>query len=447
MIASLVSAAESAAVGPVPLLAAAPFVLLLLAISSGPLLAPRQWHHHYPKVALSLGAVVALYYVFVRNAEGHGWHKLGHAGVEYVSFVALIGSLFVIASGVLLRIKARGTTMENVVLLAIASVLANVLGTTGASMLLIRPFLRMNQGHLGAHHVVFFIFLVANVGGALTPIGDPPLFLGYLRGVPFFWTSEALIGPWCTAVTYLLVAFAIVDTMHARRMQRAYPTGERLRLDVTGIRSFLYLFGVLGLVFVQRQPFVQQHTPWSTVAVAAGMLGLAAAAYFTTPRDVHEANDFTFEPIREVGILFAGIFTTMIPALEYLEEHAAEFGLTRPIHFYFSTGILSATLDNAPTYLTFLTTELALNKLSVDDPVQILAHLGTVDGAHSVAAISAAAVFFGAMTYIGNGPNFMVKSIAESARIPVPTFFGYLLRWAVPILGPILVLVGFLFYR
>ncbi|MFN0206468.1 MAG: sodium:proton antiporter [Planctomycetota bacterium] len=431
---------------PVPLWTAAPFVLLLLLIATGPLLFKHFWHHHYPKISLALGALVAFYYIAFRNEGGHGVHKVTHAGIEYFAFVALIGSLFVVASTILLKINSAGTTAANATLLGFASVLANLVGTTGASMLLLRPYLRMNRGHFASHHLVFFIFIVANVGGALTPIGDPPLFLGYLKGIPFFWTAENLALEWMVTNGALLLLFVIFDRIHDRRSRREITKVERFGLEITGLRSFVFLFAILGLVFVQNEPMVKSHQPVSTVVVAALMILLAAIAFVAANKDILRANEFTFDPIKEVAFLFAGIFLTMIPALEYLEQNATALGIESPLQFYFATGILSAFLDNAPTYLTFLTTECAVNNVSFDDTKGFIEHLQSAKGSLNIQAISCGAVFFGAMTYIGNGPNFMVKSITEAAGHKCPSFFGYLLKWAVPVLLPVLVLVGIVFY-
>jgi Na+/H+ antiporter NhaD/arsenite permease-like protein len=428
---------------PVPFWAATPFVLLLLAIAIGPLAFRKAWHRHYPKVSFALGGLVVGYYLLARD----GGDKVLHVGVEYLAFVALIGSLFVVASGVLIHVRARGSTAMNVAILGLGSLLSNLIGTTGAAMLLIRPYLRMNRGHLGAHHVPFFIFTVANVGGALTPIGDPPLFLGYLRGVPFFWTLQAAILPWLVTVAAILVLFVFVEAIQRGPVRARSEPGERMQIEIAGMRSFAFLFGILGLVLVQSQPFLREREPWSTLAVAAGMLVLGAAAYRSAEPRIHRENEFRFEPIREVAILFAGIFATMIPALEYLEQNARSLGLESPLGFYFATGALSSFLDNAPTYLTLLTAALGLEGRSVDRPEDVLAVLETSRGSLLVAAISCGAVFFGAMTYIGNGPNFMVKSIAEASGARCPSFLGYLIGWAVPVLLPVLVLVGLLFFH
>jgi Na+/H+ antiporter NhaD/arsenite permease-like protein len=431
---------------PVPLWAVAPFVALLLAIATGPLLFPKLWHHGYPKIALGLGGAVVAYYLLFRNAGGAGYHKVLETGIDYVAFVSLIGSLFVVTSAILLHVKGPGSTQVNVAILGLASILASLLGTTGASMLLIRPYLRINRGHFGAHHLVFFIFLVSNVGGALTPIGDPPLFLGYLLGVPFFWTAERLLLPWFLTVGALLLAFAVIDSLHARRVHRA-PYEEMIKIEVAGFRGFLFLFGIIALAFVENRPFAQAMQPWSKLGIAVGMAALAAAAYRAANPKILKENEFSFAPVREVAILFAGIFGTMLPALEYLYQNANDLGMRSPLSYYFATGSLSAFLDNAPTYLTFFTASLGQAGRSVGSPADVALHIADPVGEVTVAAIACGAVFFGAMTYIGNGPNLMVKSIVESAGVKCPSFFGYLFRWAVPILLPILVLVGFLFFR
>lgn len=426
-----------------PLWAAAPFVALLVSIAVGPLIAKRWWHRHYPKVVVALGApVVAATLLGVAG----GAAKVAHAAIEYVSFVALIGSLFAVTAGVVLRVRAAGTTAASVALLGFGGALANVVGTTGASMLLIRPFLRLNQGHVRARHVVFFVFIVSNVGGALTPIGDPPLFLGYLRGVPFFWTAETLFLPWVTAVGALLLVFAVIDAFEPRPRPARPEGAARFGVEVAGAGNLVHLAVILGLVLLQNEPWMKEHAPASTIAAAAAMLAVGAIALARADRGALRENDFSFEPIREVAILFAGIFATMIPALDWLQSNAATLGLGTPTSLYFACGSLSAFLDNAPTYLTFLTSEMARVGLDADDPEHVRRLLATPSGSLAVQAISCSAVFFGAMTYVGNGPNFMVKSIAEAAGAPCPSFAGYLLKGSLPILLPILGIVALVFF-
>jgi Na+/H+ antiporter NhaD/arsenite permease-like protein len=332
-----------------------------------------------------------------------------------------------------------------VIFLLVGAVLANLIGTTGASMVLIRPYIRMNKIRMSAFHVVFFIFIVSNVGGALTPIGDPPLFLGYLRGVPFFWLVEHVLWRWLLVVGLILAAFYLHDRRSFRHapkaIQREIAAADTWRFE-GGINVPL-LLAIIGAVFLPEKFFLREGV----------MIGAALASYFLTPRVVHEENHFGFGPIKEVAYLFAGIFITMMPALGYLEEHGSEFGLTRPAHYYFASGSLSAVLDNAPTYLNFL--KLAEVSAAAAHPAPFATAAASGDEHATVAAllavqpalviaVSLGAVFFGAMTYIGNGPNFMVKSIAESAGVKVPSFFGYVLKYSLPILLPILALVSLL---
>jgi len=308
---------------------------------------------------------------------------------------------------------------------------------------LIRPWIRMNKIRITSFHIVFFIFIISNLGGALTPIGDPPLFLGYLRGVPFFWLFEHVIEEWLFTLMAVLSVFYVLDWRNFQRMPRRLQRSvardaETWRLD--GMVNVLFLLAIIGAVFLTERYFLRE----------ALMLGAATASYFVTPKMVHEENAFTFAPIKEVAFLFVGIFATMMPALGYLEQHGVEFGLTRPLQYYFASGSLSAVLDNAPTYVNFL--QLAQTTAMAEAPAAFAGMEGVAavrvllaQRPELVIAVSLGSVFFGAMTYIGNGPNFMVKSIAHDAGVHVPTFFGYVLRYSLPILLPILALGGWLF--
>jgi Na+/H+ antiporter NhaD/arsenite permease-like protein len=423
-----------AAAGPVdphPLMIL-PFAALLLSTAVMPFIHKQWWEHHYPKVATGLGLFTVIYYLAVLH---HGERML-HVGYEYVSFIALIGSLFVVSGGIHIRVKGQARPWINCLFLFIGAVLSNVIGTTGASMLLIRPWIRMNQYRITSFHIVFFIFIISNVGGCLTPIGDPPLFLGYLNGVPFWWVLEHCWEAWLVAVLGTIGIFYAFDRrnfMRASAAVRAQETAsETWKFD--GLRNFVFLVVVLGAVFI-RQPAGLSE---------ALMIGAAVASYLATPQPVHEANDFTFGPIKEVAWLFLGIFATMVPALDYLGVHASELGIDSEMKFFWLTGALSATLDNAPTYLTFLAAALGRHQLSLDSPADMQTFMAGHD--HELIAISLGAVFFGAMTYIGNGPNFMVKSMAAQARVKTPTFFAYVFKFAVPILLPFFVVVSILFF-
>jgi Na+/H+ antiporter NhaD/arsenite permease-like protein len=390
---------------PLPVYSVLPFVAMLLAIAVGPLWVPAWWEHNRNKLLLSaaLGLPVAALYLAREPIA------LVHLGEEYASFILLLAGLYVIAGGIRLTGDLEATPLTNTGFLAIGSLLASFLGTTGASMLLIRPLLQTNRERTRVTHtVVFFIFLVSNVGGLLTPLGDPPLFLGYLKGVPFTWTF-GLWRPWLVSVAVLLLVYFVWDSVvHAREPLAALRRDrtERQPLRLSGLANGVWLLGVVGAVAILG-------APWREGVI----VGLAALSLWLTPREIRRANGFTSYPIVEVAVLFAGIFLTMMPALELLRTRGSELGVREPWQFFWATGMLSSFLDNAPTYLTFL----ALGQgLGLADEVVGVSHA-------VLAAISAGAVFMGANTYIGNAPNFMVKSIAEEAKVPVPSFFGYML--------------------
>lgn len=411
-----------------------PFALLLLAIAVMPFAAPHWWERHYAKVSIILGGLVTGYYLIVFRDP----HRIGETLHEYGSFIILMASLYIVAGGIHIRMGGSVPPHVNLLFLLGGSLLANLIGTTGASMLLIRPWIRMNKYRITGYHAVFFIFLISNIGGALTPIGDPPLFLGFLKGIPFWWTLLHLWKPWLVAVALLGGVFYLIDRenfLRAPREVRLEDTDDK-SWTVEGFRNILPLGAILGAVFLSP--------PWrETVMVLAGLI-----SWYLTPRLVHEKNDFTFTPVKEVAWLFAGIFTTMMPVLDYLEHHADgmahSFGMS-PIHFYYATGLLSSVLDNAPTYLAFLSVDLGLHGASLGNPHDVL-NVATTAPLNLI-GISLGAVFFGAMTYIGNGPNFMVKSIVAGAGIKCPGFFRYIAYYSLPILLPVLALVGWLFLR
>jgi Na+/H+ antiporter NhaD/arsenite permease-like protein len=382
---------------------------------------------------------------------------LVHSAKEYAAFITLLAALFVISGGVHLRGALAGTPLANTTLLGIGAVLASFVGTTGASMLLLPPLLRANEERERKMHiVVFFIFIVSNAGGMLTPLGDPPLYLGFLRGVPFLWTLR-LIGPWALVNGSLLLFFNLLDQRILDREERERP-GSQLEevqrieepLSIDGRWNLLYLAGVLAVVFLTGQYGPRLH-PDPDVPLAlqiAGMAALAAASLATTSPAVRRANHFTWGPILEVAAVFAGVFVTMVPALKVLEARGAALGLTRPWHFFWASGLLSSVLDNAPTYLTFASLAVGvLNQagagLTADDLGRVVQH---PQGALYLAAVSCGAVFMGANTYIGNGPNFMVKAIAEHRGVAMPSFFGYML-WSLAVLIPLFVVVTFVFFR
>ncbi|MFC3416406.1 sodium:proton antiporter [Algoriphagus hitonicola] len=431
-----------------------PFVALLLMIATGPLFYEHFWHHNYPKIAVGLAILVVLYYLFVLGNV----HGPVHALAEYVQFIALLASLYVASGGILIEIDKKATPMANVSLLLIGALVSNLIGTTGASMLLIRPFIRLNKGNIQAYHVIFFIFMVSNIGGSLTPIGDPPLFLGFLKGIPFFWTLEYNWDNWLFALILLSVAFYFID----RKMGRAGDDSEleestyTNKFSLIGVRNFGWLFIIICSVFLD--PNVVE---WVPAIVYDGqkfsflreiiMLSVAYLSYRFADQRAIKGNEFNFEPIREVAFIFVGIFGTMMPALELVGTFAkSPEGAALITHntLYWGTGILSGVLDNAPTYLNFLAAAMASEGASINsiEDVRRFAADGYPDSAFELMAIAIASVFFGAMTYIGNGPNFMVKSIAEQNGVKMPSFFGYIIRFSLPILLPVLFLVWLVFF-
>lgn len=416
----------------------APFLLLLAAIAVMPLANGKWWSKYYPAVSLGLALPTVAYYLAVL----HNPVSLVDSLYQYASFIALVGSLFVIAGGIHIRLKGRSRPLTNLFFLGAGALAANLVGTTGASMILIRPYLRVNNYRIRPYHVIFFIFVISNIGGALTPIGDPPLFVGYLEGIPFFWSIVNLWYIWAFTLAVVLAVFYFIDLRSFREMntkKQGLAMHEGEHGEVIGLHNLIFLSMVLVAVFVTHPLFLRE----------AIMVAAAAGSYFTTPSVIHEKNSFDFVPIKEVSILFAGIFITMVPALEWISGHAESFGFDRAGQFYWSTGALSSVLDNTPTYMNFLSAAIgrfvhgaAAGHGYAHATVSLLSTNKIV-----VQAISVGAVFFGAMTYIGNGPNFMVKSISEQSGVHCPHFVSYILRYSVPILLPIFLLVWVIFFR
>lgn len=426
-----------------------PFILLLAMIATGPLFFEHFWHHNYPKVAIGLASIVVLYYLFGL----HNTHGPVHAFFEYVQFISLLTGLFIASGSIMISIDKKSTPLTNVAVLVTGAIISNIIGTTGASMLLIRPYLRLNKGRIQAYHIIFFIFIVSNIGGALTPIGDPPLFLGFLKGVPFEWTLIHNSPSWIFAITILLVVFYILDVKNKRKGVDELKSGK---VCITGGINFAWLAIIVGAVFLDPNVF-----DWVPAIHFDGqkfsfireliMLSVAGLSYKMANKELLEKNDFSFEPIREVAFIFIGIFGTMMPALEMVGNFAqSPSGAEMITHntLYWGTGLLSGVLDNAPTYLNFLAAAMAADGANINSihEVRQFAAGGFTDSILLLQSISVAAVFFGAMTYIGNGPNFMVKSIAEQLGIKMPSFFGYIVRFSIPILLPIFITVWLIFF-
>jgi len=417
-----------------------PFIVLLAMIATGPIMYQHFWEHHYPKIALFLGAITASYYLLVLQDT----HSLLHTAAEYFSFIALLASLFYASGGIMIKVDKKATPLLNVIILFFGAVIANVIGTTGASMLLIRPFIKVNEKRIKPYLVVFFIFLVSNIGGALTPIGDPPLFLGFLKGIDFFWFIEHIWYIWLPTVTLLLIIFYFFDIGNKAGEDDTEYSGK---IEFKGKKNLIYLAIILIAVFIDPNvmSWVPNLSPFPIGIREIIQFSVVLFAIKTSDESILKYNEFDVEPIREVAFLFIGIFATMIPALQLISHEANVMGdsLT-PGLFFWSTGSLSGVLDNAPTYLNFLSAALGKFGLDLNNPADVKEFVN-MDYIY-LQAISVAAVFFGAMTYIGNGPNFMVKSIVESAGIRMPSFFSYIIKYSLPILVPVFILVWLVFY-
>lgn len=421
-----------------------PFIALLLMIATGPLFYKHFWERHYPKLAIILGLVTVFYYLVFLNE----YHSLLHILTEYISFIALLSSLFVASGGIFIKVDKKATPFMNVLFLLFGAVISNIIGTTGASMLLIRPYIKMNQNRIKAYHVIFFIFIISNIGGALTPIGDPPLFIGFLRGVPFFWVLENVWFIWIPMVILILAVFFVFDSYNIRKHSTPRELSYSGKIEFKGYRNLLYLAIIIFSVFLDPGVFswVPNLSPLPFGVREIIMFTVVYLSYKQADTEILRANEFDFEPIKEVAYLFIGIFLTMVPALQLIAEEAKiNRDLLNAGTFYWATGALSSFLDNTPTYLNFLSA--AMGKYTLD--VNVKAHVLDFVSQDIIylRAISVAAVFFGAMTYIGNGPNFMVKSICERAGIEMPSFFTYMIKYSIPILIPLFLIIYFLFFH
>ncbi|MEW5746524.1 MAG: sodium:proton antiporter [Nitrospirota bacterium] len=439
-----------------PLWSTIPFAGMLLSIALFPLLAPKFWHDHFGKVSAFWALLLSIPFLLVYR-EVALYELLHILLADYIPFIILLGSLYAVSGGILLRGTLRGTPAVNTAIIAVGTVLASWMGTTGAAMLLIRPFLRANAHRKNrTFMVVFFIFLVANIGGSLTPLGDPPLFLGFLRGVPFFWTFT-ILPHMAVAAAALLVVYFAMDTYFYKREGGAPPDdGVKQPLKIEGWYNLFFLLGIIGAVLVSgiakwgEVSVLGVHRGLQDVVRDAALVLIALLSVIATPRTLREANEFTWFPMKEVALLFAGIFLTMVPPLKILQAGArGELAflvetVREPYHYFWITGILSSFLDNAPTYLTFLNTAIGSFSPGLPEAEAI----GLLIERHPLylQAISVGAVFFGAATYIGNAPNFMVRSIAEESGTPMPSFFGYMIKYSVTILVPVFILVTVLFF-
>ncbi len=435
-----------------------PFAGILLSIAVMPLVVPSFWHHHFGKISFFWAALFIVPF-WIQYGLPTTVYELLHVGLlEYIPFIVLLLALFTISGGIRLTGKLVGSPSVNTGIILLGTALASWMGTTGAAMLLIRPLIRANQWRKNkVHIVVFFIFLVANIGGSLTPLGDPPLFLGFLKGVSFFWTTKAMLVPMLFVIVLLTFVFYIVDSYYYRKEELPAPSAkvsdqEDHKLGIEGQGNFILLAGVVLSVLLSGfwRPHISFHIyhiemELQNITRDVLLVLLTALSWKYTSKDIRINNEFTWFPIQEVAKLFAGIFVTIIPAIAILK--VGESGALavviqsvssngNPVNemYFWATGILSSFLDNAPTYLVFFNT-------AGGNAVQLMGELST-----TLLAISMGAVFMGANTYIGNAPNFMVKSISEEAGIDMPSFFGYIFKYSLPILIPIFVLVTVIFF-
>jgi len=440
-----------------------PFVGILLSIAILPLIKPILWHHNYGKISAFWALSFILPFTFTKGLDV-ALHKILHVMfIEYLPFIILLISLYTISGGIMLKGRLSGTPKSNVLIILIGTILASWMGTTGAAMLLIRPLLRANKWRqYTVHTIVFFIFLVANIGGALTPLGDPPLFLGFLHGVDFFWTTQIMLFPMCLVSIALLIIYYLIDSFYYRREQIPNSTNiiDDEPIGIEGAGNILLLFGVISIVLISGfwQPQVDDlnilgiHVKIQNILRDIILIILILLSWFMTSRKIRMKNGFTWFPIQEVAKLFAGIFITIIPAIAILQ--AGAYGALHPIinmvtdaqggpvnsMYFWLTGILSGFLDNAPTYLVFF------NIAGASAPQgTIIADYLMEQIPQTLMAISAGAVFMGALTYIGNAPNFMVQSIAEENNVKMPSFFGYML-WSIVILIPIFIFMSFIIF-
>ena len=451
-----------------PLWSIIPFAGMLLSIAILPLVKGEWWEAHELHVAVFWAAIFLVPFIFAFGFEITAEQLSETIVGDYIPFIVLLLGLFVVAGGIHIRGTIVGTTRNNVILLLIGALLASWVGTTGAAMLLIRPVLRANSWRKHrAHIVVFFIFLVANMGGCLTPLGDPPLFLGYLRGVPFFWTLQHIWPLLILNTALLLAVFVVIDRRYVTRegaegeeaLELMASTDKRVPIRIEGKRNFIFLALIIGAVILNGSiPQIDAcidpatgktygvdcfgvHVGIDYAAQIILILIAIALSWATTPKVLRKRNNFEWAPITEVAKLFIGIFITMIPALAILRTYGGSIGIDSPLKFFWATGLLSSFLDNSPTYVVFLT---AAGALGTTDPASITTAVGAV-AQPMLLAISAGAVFMGAVTYIGNAPNFMVKSIAERGGVKMPSFFGYI-GWSAAILIPIFIIDTVIFF-
>lgn len=423
-----------------------PFITMIFLLSAGPLFFANWWAKNAKIVPLVLALLVGGYYLYQGKSE-----DLVETLAEYLSFISIIGALYVVAGGICIHPYRNGTAGVNVVFLLIGALITNIIGTTGASVLLLKPFIRLNRYKIKAYHIIFFIFIISNAGGLITPLGDPPLFMGYLKGIPFFWFTEKLFLPWLFVIGILSTVFYIFDRINDKGIESEIINNPKNQMTlIIGKRNFIGLGIILASLFLDPRKFdwiptlQYGHHHLSFVRELIQIV-TAYVFYKISNRGAMEMNDFSLEPIEEVAFAFCGIFVTMMPALEAMRQLAASpevAAAISPSFTFWGTGVMSAILDNAPSFINSLTVAMAKYGLDIgeyDDVLKFVAMENAGQIAHYLVAISFASVIFGAFTYVGNGPNFLVKAMAEKEGIKMPGFVQYIYLYALPILLPIIV--------
>ena len=424
-----------------------PFCSLLFFIATGPIICPKIWEHYYKYVVCFLTCSVICYLYNINNIE-----SVVLALIEYFQFISLIAVLYICSSGINIDVNYKCTPLNNVIFLALGGILSNIIGTTGSSMLLIKPWMNFNQGRLKVYHIVFFIFIISNIGGLLTPMGDPPLFIGYLKGIPFHWNISHLFFVWISAIVSLLMIFYFIDRKNILNSTKLLDI-KKSSITILGKNNILLLgIALLTLFITTFFPHVLSiqigHHNISFLRELLFIL-IALISIKITPKQILLKNHFSWDPLKEISILFIGIFVTMIPMVDIISvlTNNIDKSYINTKSLFWITGMLSSLLDNAPTYLNMLTLSMSSDGYNIANTMNVIQYANNILP-HSIShikAISVASVFFGAMTYIGNGPNFMIKTIAENNGIKLPSFFEYILRYSLPILIPIFYMILCLF--
>ncbi|MFA5878718.1 MAG: sodium:proton antiporter [Candidatus Margulisiibacteriota bacterium] len=426
-----------------------PFFLLLVLIALGPIIFEHFWHKNYKAISLFLGGLVIIIYLYQKEN-----FEITRTFAEYFSFISLLFSLYILSCGIYIFSEKKATPLINSIFLFLAAIITNFIGTTGAAVLLIRPYIRLNRYHIKPYHIIFFIFIVCNIGGMLTPLGDPPLFLGYLKGLPFFWNIKHTLHIWLFSVIFLVFIFFLLDHSAAKKREfNESSLSDNNKFIVKGKRNFLGLIIILAALFLDPHiftfiPTIKIHGAEISFVRELIILLTASCFYFFANKKALAANNFSFEPILEIIFIFFGLFFTMMPALTLVQHLAAnpiyQEYLTKDT-LYWATGFCSSILDNAPTYLNFLTAAMAKNNLNINELSDVTIFINSNANQFILIAISVAAVIFGAFTYIGNGPNFLIKAIAEKEGIKMPSFFGYIIKYSLIYLLPLFFIIWLLF--